>query len=102
VPQLQFAVYRIARTPAISGSSAASLGSVGVEETAMGDIAKDEWGRMVRVTGFRGGYLVCERIDKYGRKNGGMAMYCDSELKPAKLSKRPATKATKRKSKAGK
>lgn len=67
----------------------------------MGDIAKDEWGRMVRVTGFRGGYLVCERIDKYGRKNGGMAMYCDSELKPAKLSKRPAKKAAKRKSNAG-
>jgi len=75
---------------------------VSVEETTMGNIAKDEWGRMVRVTGFRGGYLVCERIDKYGRKTGGMAMYCDIELKPAKLSKRPAKKAASRKSKASK
>lgn len=59
-------------------------------------IAKDEWGRYVRVTGFRGGYLVCERIDKYGRKNGGMAMYCHSELRHATLAKRPAKKKAKR------
>lgn len=56
-------------------------------------IAKDEWGRYVRVTGFRGGYLVCERIDEYGKKTGGMAMYCQSELRHAKLSKRPKKKA---------
>jgi hypothetical protein len=62
----------------------------------MGDIAKDEWGRMVRVTGFRAGYLVCERINKYGDRKGGMAMYCHSELKPAKLTKRPAKKKAKK------
>lgn len=58
-------------------------------------IAKDEWGRYVRVTGFRGGYLVCERIDKYGRKTGGMAMYAHSELRHANLAKRPAKKRAK-------
>lgn len=58
-------------------------------------IAKDEWGRYVRVTGSRGGYLVCERIDQYGRKRGGMAMYCHSELRPAKLAKRASRKAGK-------
>jgi hypothetical protein len=58
-------------------------------------IAKDEWGRYVRVTGFRGGYLVCERIDKHGRKSGGMAMYSPSELRHAKLAKRPAKKRAK-------
>lgn len=58
----------------------------------MTDIHKDEWGRMVRVTGLRGGYIVCERIDKYGRKIGGMAMYCQSELRPAKLVKKRAKK----------
>ena len=61
------------------------------------DIAKDEWGRYVRVTGFRGGYLVCERIDKYGRKTGGMAMYCHSELRHAQLVKRRAKKKAKAK-----
>ena len=60
-------------------------------------IAKDEWGRYVRVTGFRGGYLVCEQIDKYGKKNGGMAMYCQSELRHATLAKRPAKKKAKAK-----
>lgn len=58
-------------------------------------IAKDEWGRYVRVTGSRGGYLVCQRIDKYGRKNDGMAMYCPSELRHATLAKRPAKKKAK-------
>lgn len=67
----------------------------GAKEAQVGDIAKDQWGRMVRVTGFRGGYLVCERIDKYGRKSGGMAMYCHSELRPAKLAKRASRKAGK-------
>lgn len=62
----------------------------------MSSIAKDQWGRMVRVTGFRGCFLVCERIDKYGRKTGGMGMYYDSELRPAKLAKRPAKKKAKR------
>ena len=58
------------------------------------EIAKDFWGRYVRVTGFRGGYLVAERIDKYGRKSGGMAMYCPSELRHATLEKRPSNKKT--------
>lgn len=58
-------------------------------------IAKDEWGRYVRVTGSRGGYLVCERIDKHGRRRGGMAMYCPSELRHARLAKRPAKKRAK-------
>ena len=62
-------------------------------------IAKDEWGRYLRVTGLRGGYLVCERIDKYGRKNGGMAMYWPCELRHAKLAKRPAKKKAKAKAK---
>jgi hypothetical protein len=66
------------------------------------DIAKDEWGRMVRVTGFRAGYLVCERINKYGDRRGGMAMYCQSELRPANLAKRPSKKAPKSRSKASK
>jgi hypothetical protein len=56
------------------------------------EIAKDEWGRYVRVKSRRGGYIVCVRIDKYGRKNGGMAMYCPSELRHATLAKRPAKK----------
>ena len=64
------------------------------------NIAKDEWGRYVRVTGFRGGYLVCERIDKYGRKTGGMAMYAHSELRHAKLVKRRPTKKAKARAKA--
>lgn len=64
------------------------------------DIAKDQWGRYVRVTGFRGGYLVCERIDKYGRKTGGMAMYCSSELRHANLVRRRAKKKAKAKAKA--
>jgi hypothetical protein len=68
----------------------------------MTDIAKDEWGRMVRVTGFRAGYLVCERINKYGDRRGGMAMYCQSELRPAKLANRPSKKAPKSRSKASK
>ncbi len=68
----------------------------------MTHIAKDEWGRMVRVTGFRAGYLVCERINKYGDRRGRMAMYCQSELRPAKLAKRPPKKAPKSRSKASK
>jgi hypothetical protein len=68
----------------------------------MSDIAKDEWGRLVRVTGFRAGYLVCEQINKYGDFSGGMVMYSQSELRPAKLAKRPCKKAAKRRSKAKK
>lgn len=56
------------------------------------EIAKDEFGRYVRVKSRRGGYIVCERIDKYGRRNGGMAMYYYLELRPAKLAKRTARK----------
>jgi len=63
------------------------------------NIAIDDFGRYVRVTGFRGGYLVCERIDKYGRKIGGMGMYCESELKHAKLVKKLAKKKPKAKAK---
>lgn len=58
-------------------------------------VCRDDFGRYVRVTGFRGGYLVAERIDKYGRRRPGMAMYCFSELKPARLKKRPKKKAKK-------
>lgn len=54
-----------------------------------GEIVKDEWGRYARVTGYRGGYLVCEKIDKYGRKLGGMCMYCYSEVRHATLQKKP-------------
>lgn len=61
-----------------------------------GQIAKDEFGRLVRVTEFRHGYLVCERIDNYGQKNGGMAMYDECELRPAALKKRPSAKKTNR------
>lgn len=68
----------------------------------MSDIAKDEWGRLVRVTGFRAGYLVCERINKYGDPSGGMAMYSQSELRPATLAKRPCKKASMRRRKAKK
>ena len=62
-----------------------------------GEIVKDEWGRYARVTGFRHGYLVCQKIDKYGRRTGGMCMYCHSEIKPARLATRPAKKKAKRK-----
>lgn len=55
-------------------------------------IATDEWGRYVRVIGLRSGYLLCERIDKCGKRTGGMAMYWDCELKPARLCKRDAKK----------
>ena len=59
-------------------------------------IAQDEWGRYVRVTRVSCGYLVCERIDKYGRKSGCMAMYSPSELRHATLAKRPAKTKAKR------
>ena len=55
-------------------------------------VCKDDYGRYVRVLGYRNGYLVAERIDKYGRRSGGMAMYCHSELSKARLKKRPAKK----------
>lgn len=60
------------------------------------EIAKDEFGRYVRVTGCRGGYLVCECIDKYGRKTKGMGVYMPSELRHATLAKRPSKKKRKK------